>query len=421
MVMAGPATWLVNANPLMKMDGYYALADAINVPNLRMHGRNFWASLLDRVLLGLPSRPCLLNGWRRWAAVIHAAASLVFTAAWMSGLIIAISQWGGPVGLIVTVAAVILWCAAPVGMWFSGHWIASAEPEARNRRPRLIATAVLGITLIAIGLNTSSPLRRSVPVMVQYRDEQIVRAAAAGFVTEVNVESGQWVKKGDLLLVIKDDDLVLRHAQMKDELELAISKQRQLASRGELGAAEAQGETVRSLKDSLAELDESIVQLQASASRSGVVVSPHPERQIGRHVKKGDVLLRVADPSDKELLVVFPEAEWSGYSRVFSKGNELRARLRGGYRVSVKPLPARPRFSDRLPNPSFAGSGGGDIPVIQDPDAEDGFRAASPVGEAVAMLTPIDSKHVHSGQRGRLYLTDTRTIAQRIWIYLGGE
>jgi len=421
MMMAGPATWLVNANPLMRMDGYYALADAINVPNLRMHGRNYWASLFDRVLLGVPLRKCLLVGWRRWTVVAHSAASLVFQAAWMSGLVIAVSKWGGPVGLIITSAAIVLWCAAPIAMWFYGHWIASVVPEAHNRRPRLIASAVLALTIVVVGLNTSSPLRRSVPVMVQYRDEQIVRAPAAGFVTEVNVQSGQWVKKGDLLLVIKDDDLILRRDQMKDELEVAISKQRQMSNRGELGAAEAQSETVRSLKDSLLELDASIAQLEATASRNGVIVSPHPERQLGRHVKPGDVLLKVADPSDKELLVVFPEAEWAGYSRVFTQGNSLPARLRGGFRVNVKPLPARPRFSDRLPNPSFAGNGGGDIPVIQTPETEEGFRAAFPVGEAVAMLTPIDSKRVLSGQRGRLYLSDTRTIAQRIWLHLGGD
>lgn len=421
MVMAGPATWLVNANPLMRMDGYYAFADAINVPNLRMHGRTFWASILDRVLVGIPLRPCMLFGWRRWAAIVHSAASLLFQAAWMSGLIIAVSQWGGLIGFSIAITAVILWCAAPVALWFYGHWVASLVPEGVNRRPRLFLAAMLAVTVVVLGLNTSNPLRRSVPVMVQYRDEQIVRAPAAGFLTEVKVHSGQWVNQGDLLLVIQDDDLTLRRDQMKDELDLASSKERQLSNRGELGAAEAQNETIRSLKDSLAELEESIVQLHATASRSGIVVSLDPERQIGRHVQRGEVLLRIANPSDKELLVVFPEAEWSGYSRTFSQGNELTARLRGGYRVNVKPLPARPRFSDRLPNPSFAGSGGGDIPVIPDPDTDDGFRAAFPVGEAVAALSPIDSKLVLSGQRGRLYLNDTRTIAQRIWMYFGGE
>ena len=421
MVMAGPATWLVNANPLMKMDGYYALADGINIPNLRMHGRNFWASVLDTTLLGVPRRSSLLTGWRCQAAAIHSIASIAFQAAWMSGLIIAVSQWGGPVGFVITITALILWCAVPVGMWFHRHWASAAEPGAENRRPRLMAVAFLGMCIVGIGVNTSSPLRRSVPVMVQHRQEQVVRAAAAGFVAEVHVQSGQWVNEGDLLLVINDDDLMLRRDQMRDELELALSKERQLANRGELGAAEAQGETIRSLKDSLAELNESISRLRATASRRGIVVSPHPERQLGRHVKQGDVLLKVADPSDKELLVVFPEAEWAGYSRVFAEGKDLQARLRGGYQATVKPLPARPRFGDRLPNPSFAGSGGGDIPVIQDADTEDGFRAAFPVGEAIATLNPIDSKRLLSGQRGRLYLSDTRTIAERLWIHLGGQ
>jgi putative peptide zinc metalloprotease protein len=421
MMMAGPATWLVNANPLLRMDGYYALADAMNVPNLRMHGRAFWASLLDRALLGVPLRPLYLHGWRLWATVIHAAASLIFQATWMSGLVIAVLNWGGPLGFFIACTACILWAVLPVFAWFYRHWTGSSEPEAIDSRPRLVAVGLLGCVLIMIGLNISSPFRRSVPVVVQYRDEQVVRAASPGFVAQVNVVSGQWVNQGDLMLVIRDDDLVLRRDQMRDELEVAMSKQRQLVTRGDLGAAEAQTETIRSLKESLAELNQSIGQLSVTAARRGIVVSPHPGRNLGRHVKQGDVLLRVADPDDKELLVVFPETEWAGYSRVFDKSDHLQVRLRGGTVVTVKPLPARPRFSDRLPNASFAGSGGGDIPVVPDASAEDGFRAAFPVGEAVAKLSPVDSKRLLSGQRGRMYLSDTRTIAQRIWMQLNNE
>ncbi len=31
-VIAGPATWLTNANPLLRMDGYYALSDLVDIP-----------------------------------------------------------------------------------------------------------------------------------------------------------------------------------------------------------------------------------------------------------------------------------------------------------------------------------------------------------------------------------------------------
>lgn len=421
MMMAGPATWLVNANPLMRMDGYYAFADAINVPNLRMHGRTFWASVLDRVLLGTPPRALHLDGWRRWATIGHAAASLIFQATWMAGLIVAVIKWGGPLGFFVAGVAIFLWCALPVAIWFYRHWVASSDPTGINRRPRLVVCGVIGLLLIGAALNASSPFRRSVPVVVQYRNEQVARAASPGFITEVHVVSGQWVAPGELMMVIQDDNLLLKRDQMKDELEVAVSKQRQLATRGELGAAEAQTETIRSLRQSLAELNESIEQLRVTATRRGVVVSPDLDRQLGRYVKQGDVLLRVADPEDKELLVVFPEAEWAGYSLVFDKNKDLSARLRGGYSLSVKPLPARPRFSDRLPNPSFAGSGGGDIPVIPDSTLEEGFRAAYHVGEAIAMLKPIDSKRLLTGQRGRLYLSDTRTLAERIWMKLYEE
>lgn len=191
----------------------------------------------------------------------------------------------------------------------------------------------------------------------------------------MHVQSGEWVNEGDLRVVINDDDSMLCRDRMRDELQLALSKDRSPANRSELGVAEAQG----------------------------------------------DVLLKVADPSDKELLVVFPETERAGYGRVFAEARGLHARLRGGYQVTVKPLQARPRFGDRLPDSAFAGGSSGDIPVIQEAAAEDGFRAAFPVGEAIAGLTPIDSKRLLRGQLSRLHLCGTRTIAERIWIHLGGR
>ena len=62
---AGPATLLVNANPLLRLDGYYVLSDLTEIPNLRMHGRRQLVGLIERIFFGLkPQRP-LLSGWRR--------------------------------------------------------------------------------------------------------------------------------------------------------------------------------------------------------------------------------------------------------------------------------------------------------------------------------------------------------------------
>jgi len=423
MVMAGPATWLVNANPLMRLDGYYALADATNIPNLRMHGRRFWSSIFERIVLGIPIKPPQLYGWRYPMAAVHSAASLVFQACWTGGLMIAVSKWGGPIGFVMTFAVVTLWCAVPVAVWAHRHWMPAGEEDSgvAGRRKRLIVFAVFSAAAVAALMNVPSPLPRSIPVMVRYRDEQVARAASAGLVANVAVKSGQRVQKGDPLIVVRDEELMLKRDQMNGELQVALSKQRQLSRRGELGSAEAQNETVRALHESLRELDEKIAGLQVKATAAGVVITPHPENLVGRYVRPGEVLLRVANSDRKELLVVFPESDWAAYERVVRDGKPLVVRLRGGYRMPVEPQPAKPRFSVSLPHPSFGGGGGGDIAVVPDKDSEGGVKASMPLGEAIATVSGADRDRIHSGQRGRLYLRDPRSIAERLWMYLSPE
>jgi len=423
MMMAGPATWLINANPLMRLDGYYALADATNIPNLRMHGRRFWASILERIVLGIPRKPPQLHGWRYPAAAIHSAASLVFQACWSGGLMIAVSQWGGPVGVVMTFAVVTLWCAVPVAVWAHRHWLPAGEEDVgmAGRRRRLIVFGVVSAASVAALMNVPSPWPRSIPVMVRYRDEQVARAASAGLVVDVAVKSGQRVRKGDLLIVVRDEDLMLKRDQMHGELQVALSKQRQLSRRGELGSAEAQNEAVRALNESLRELDAKIDGLEVRATSAGVVITPHPESLVGRYVRPGELLVRVANSDRKELLVAIPESDWAAYERVVRDDKPLAVRLRGGYRMRVEPQPAKPRFSDSLPHPSFGGVGGGDIAVVPAKESEGGVKASTPLGEAIATVSRADRDSIHSGQRGRLYLRDSRSIAERLWMYLAPE
>ena len=53
-LIAGPATLLVNANPLLRLDGYYVLSDLLEIPNLRALGRQRLTALIEAVLFRLP-------------------------------------------------------------------------------------------------------------------------------------------------------------------------------------------------------------------------------------------------------------------------------------------------------------------------------------------------------------------------------
>ena len=61
-LIAGPTTLLVNANPLLRLDGYYVVSDLTEIPNLRMHGRRQLAGLLEKLLLKIDPPRALLSG-----------------------------------------------------------------------------------------------------------------------------------------------------------------------------------------------------------------------------------------------------------------------------------------------------------------------------------------------------------------------
>ena len=63
-VAAGPATLLINANPLMRLDGYFALSDLLQIPNLGMHGGRQLCGWVEWFLLGRRRPQSLLVGWR---------------------------------------------------------------------------------------------------------------------------------------------------------------------------------------------------------------------------------------------------------------------------------------------------------------------------------------------------------------------
>src|SRR5262249_37075249 len=52
MITAGVTTILFNGNPLLRYDGYYILADLLEIPNLAIRGARYWGHLINRYVFG---------------------------------------------------------------------------------------------------------------------------------------------------------------------------------------------------------------------------------------------------------------------------------------------------------------------------------------------------------------------------------
>ena len=79
MAVAGFSTLVFNGNPLLRYDGYYILADAIEIPNLGARSNTYLGYLFQRYVLGIKTAesPAHSNGERAWMTV-YGIASFIY-------------------------------------------------------------------------------------------------------------------------------------------------------------------------------------------------------------------------------------------------------------------------------------------------------------------------------------------------------
>ena len=422
-LVAGPTTLLVNANPLLRLDGYYVVSDLLEIPNLRMHGRAQLGARIERTLFAIEGKPSRLHGWRRPAATFHAFCSVIFQFFWMGGLVFAASMWFKGLGIVIAVCAFLLWALIPLVRWCIKIWFRS--PGGRfgmnTDRRRLLGYAALLSFAVQYLCTAKSPFDRRVPVVVQFQDEQIARATADAFVDAVFVHRGQRVASGMVLMELSQPELVLKREQIADDLAIAQQKAVQHRNRQEMALAASAKETAESLQRRLAELTEQIAGLNVVAQRDGVVTSTDPDRLLGRYVKTGDELVRISDPKEKELLAVVSQSDMAAYQKAIETSSESYVRLRGGITFQTSPSPLRPRARRTLPHPALSASVGGPLAVEPSADSSQPMQLIEAQMESVTPLDPLSSTIAKAGQLGTMTISDDRSLVARLYDHLMQE
>ncbi|MFG0266982.1 MAG: site-2 protease family protein, partial [Rhodopirellula sp. JB055] len=425
--IAGPATLLVNANPLLRLDGYYVLSDWTDIPNLREQGRKLLGGWLQSKLFGMRAPSCQLTGWRRGFAACHAAASVVFQMVWMGGLIVVVSMWAGPVGLLVAMAAVLLWVMLPSLQFTKKVWTYSESSETFSKwshRRRAVWTCVTFLFLAQFLVTLPSPLSRPVPVAVRFADDQILRSPVNGFVERVLMRSGDAVMAGEVILELMDHELVAQRDATELELDAEEIKWQRHEGLGELGLAEAAKQKAESLRRSLEELNAQVDALRVVAQRDGEILTTDLQDLKGSYVRAGEELVHIGVRQRMELLVSVGDADLDAYRSTLLKNEPMQVLLRGGEVIEVYPKKLQPRASRQIPHPALAATVDGPLPVApakKQSESSEPFELLAPRFQSIVSLSPAVSHRVHAGETGQMALRDQRSLARRFWEWLADD
>ncbi|MGI9518917.1 MAG: efflux RND transporter periplasmic adaptor subunit, partial [Pirellulaceae bacterium] len=307
-VMAGISTVLFNANPLIRFDGYYLLADSLGVVNLYGKGQNWFGNRLRHFVFGFPLDTNICPPSEIRVVAAYGICAFVWRIILSVSLLLVASTLLGGFGLVLAAVGGVFWIWMPLAMNFRKIRTAAATDPIDKRRLTLVSTGFVLLVLTCFCW-LRAPATTRAPALVQFKDEQILRAATDGFVRQIHVADGERVDEGAVLLSLENPELLQELESLKRSAESAAIQARIHRNRKEISLQQAELAKLQSINEQIREKQAQVDQLILVAPFDGMVFSRELEHMKGAFVHQGDVLMHFADPGQKQILVSIGQQE----------------------------------------------------------------------------------------------------------------
>lgn len=281
-VTASLGTVLINANPLLRYDGYFLLSDWLEIPNLAEQSRGVLRRIGRRWLLGesgvdeSAGSQELRAGLILYAVASRTYVALVIVAIFSTLLAVAhpLRLEGGVYVLMVLTAIGIL--APPV----VGAVRLANNPAARRRLRPLRLALLVGLGGLGVAGLLAFPITRHVaaPATIVPADGQPIFTTVAGRLEWAAPPMSQ-VETGEVVARLRDPDLAAKCEQARAEAALARLRYEQLRrlriTQNELAAqAPAAAAELADAQQRLAQFEVQAESLTLRAPQAGRLLPP---------------------------------------------------------------------------------------------------------------------------------------------------
>lgn len=367
-IVASIGSLAFNLNPLMRFDGYFALSDLVELPNLAAAGKEESQGLLRRCVLGIDEPTTIGRAPRPiWVAWYGLAAMVWRVVVVCSLLLLGIAKLGVIGTIAISLPLLMTWLAR-----CSLRRQDAIAPPTHGPRNRVRQLATCSVMLcLAVGLGYFfDPRVKELAAVVDYEPLEVVRAASAGFVRRVLVADGEHVVAGQKLLELENAELSAELARAELAIEQSLIRSRMHRQAGATTKEQAEQLQRQVLEAERNELRQRYDQLTVVAASSGTIVSHNLDHAIGRWVEKGDEIASIGDDGAKALQIAVPQrlvAAVTGFDE-----RAATAVVKGHRRpVAVRLTTCEPRASTRLLHPALSAEHGG-ATIVRRRDATPG-------------------------------------------------
>lgn len=311
------SSWIFNMNPLLKYDGYYALSELTDIPNLRKRSFDHLGWHVKR-LFGLPGDPAPGGRYERRVYLVYSILAFCYSLFVFSLIFSLLKRWlvGGMAALGWVLLALAMWLLLRrfIRKGFGFLRLAALDNSGFIRRhvPLVVSVLVLLIVLPAV---VRRPTPIDLPAWLEPAEYHDLTASATGPVREVFVESGAVVESGEVLLRQESPALAYDLAGVDREimrLRLAAGRAVQGGGDEETNLALVQTQRLEVTRRVLRTRSQDLV---VRAPLTGRILSSGVDGLRDRIAREGEVFLRVGRTDSLRARLVVSEQDMTDIGR----------------------------------------------------------------------------------------------------------
>jgi putative peptide zinc metalloprotease protein len=299
MLVAGLSSIAINMNPLIKLDGYFALVDYLEIPNLSEDAAAYLTALARKYIFRVPVPIPNYNRRMKRILLIYGVLSFfykVFITFVMLFFFYRIVSFFFPEnGIFVFPLVAFRLLKKRLNALRNGIRFLYLDKKEMLKTPKGLAVVIIVVALI-VGLVGFLPLPYShrATFVIEPVETVPVRAATEGFLTRILVKEGDTVTSGALLAVMRDRNLEEKRDSLQSQIAVLDRSILAESAQGAVAESLVAGRRRAQLAQQLAGTEAQLGRLNIHAPNGGVVVTPKVEEKIGVMLKQGDQFCEIA-------------------------------------------------------------------------------------------------------------------------------
>ncbi len=318
MLIASVNTVVFNMNPLMKFDGYYVVADLLEIPNLRTKAITYCSYHMQRILFGYRNtmQERMLEGdSRQWVFILYALAAYFY----MAGIIYGLSQVFARLleryelkefGLILGIAAQLSFLLSPIikiiydGLKPGAH-IIMLEPAWKRLSKWGIGLSIIAIVMLVLPVHYKVEAQG----IIMAEDAAIVTTLTPGFLNAIEVSTGERVSPGQILGHLDNLELETQLRVAMDDLALARIKLLYAESQPELGRAVENSLAYEGAYLTYIEAQRKVDELSLKSPMEGIVRTQDIQRLKGTYFNTEAPIFDIENQNSLKLMIPITEEQ----------------------------------------------------------------------------------------------------------------